>query len=217
MRSSARARGHLAVLDGSGLPAAVNGRSAGQPVVRVALDRGEWALALLGEDAQRTARRPARDVICGLGECRRHPAGQRYAIARTQPGVLDPWIGPAVLHHSSAGTVLYCPADQITAQAADALAAMAARASEFLRPEAACRVSVTRVGHRYLPTALHPAVATVRPSEITAYVCSRLITAELAAAIGLLCTAYVSHMAPPAPAGAGSAEESAAAPLLTCL
>ena len=215
MGSSARARGHLAVLDGSGLPAAVSGRSAVQPVERIALGPGEWAFVLPG-DAQRTARWPAGDAIRRLGDCRRHPPGQRYAIARTQPGVPASWSGPAVLHHSSAGIVLYCPADQITAQAADALAALAARAAEFLRPEPACQVSVMRVGHRDLPTALHPAVLTVRPSEVTAYVCSRLITSEVAAAMGLLCTAYVSHMAHSTPAGAGSSEQNAAGPLLTC-
>src|ERR1039457_2986200 len=81
MGSSARARGHLAVLDGSGLPAAVGGRSAVKPVERIALGPDEWALVLPG-DAQHAARWPAGDMIRGLGGCRRHPPGQRYATAR---------------------------------------------------------------------------------------------------------------------------------------
>src|SRR6202035_4373673 len=154
MTSPGRARAHLTVLHGSGLPADREDRPAGPAVAQITLGPGEWALTLPGEGTPREALLPARDLIRGLQSFHRAPAGKRCAIVRTQPGALASWIGPAVLHHSGAETVLYCPADQITVQAADALAALAARAAEFLRPAAAhagCQVSVTRVGHRHLP------------------------------------------------------------------
>jgi hypothetical protein len=199
-----------------GLPAGTRADSCGQAVARIALGPGEWVLVLLGGSNE--AHPPAREVIRGLEADSERLAGGRYAITRTQPGVLDPATGPAFLHHSRARTVIYCAADQITAQAADALAALAARAAEFM-PSAAdrsvCEASVTCVGHGQLPEALHPAVATVRPSEITAYVCSHLITRELAGALGVLCTAYARRLAHSGPQDAGTTACSLARPDMT--
>jgi len=203
MRSSGRAQVQLKVLDGITPPAGEPGGPGGpgprgSAVALIALDPGEWALVLRENGAQLPAGHAIREMLRGLQALHPVPTGRLWTIARAQPAVLAVGVGPAVLRHSRTETVLYCSADQITTQAAQSLAALAARATELFGPAAplfGCQVGFDRVRHRDLPVDLHPAVTTVRGSQVTAHVCSRLITYELAVAMGALCTAYAAHVA----------------------
>lgn len=199
MRSSEHARVHLKLIAGSHLTLPGAAGSSGSPVARIRLGPGAWALMLRGDHTRQPAPFVIRDLL-SLLECSDPcPSAERYRITRVRAAALAPSFGPALLHHSSSGTVLHCLADQITAQAAESLAAMAARIAEVVGPAApggSRQVSVTRVRHRDLPVDLHPVVTTVRGSQITAHVCSRLITYELAAAMSALGTAYAAFLAP---------------------
>jgi hypothetical protein len=169
------------------------GEPCGPEVVHVALGPGEWALMLTGGGDSRPAPLAVRDLLNRVMAAQQRPAGRRFLVERAEPAALGGWAGPAVLHHTSAETVMYCRADHITAQAADSLAALGARALEVLRPARApgesYKLSVVRASHGDLSADLHPAVATVRGLAITVHVCSRVVTHELADAMGTLYTA----------------------------
>ena len=219
MGSTVQDRAHLKLLNGGYQPPGLVADTFRLPVLRVPVGPGEWVLALLMDQPEPSAQLPTRDLLRRLKSSYSDhggypgPAGRRCVVIRARPNALDPGMGPAVLHHSGAETVLYCRADQITPQAAETLAALAARSAEVLGPSATkdnCNISVSRLRHRDLSVDLHPAVMTVRGRQVTAHVCSRLITHELAVAIGILCTAYARHVSswPPAPRLRWAAEPS---------
>lgn len=199
MEPTIQARAHLKLVDGDG----DRGRF-GSPVVRVPVGPGEWVLALLTDHTGPSAVLPTRELLsrlkCSAPSERGYqgPAGKQWLVKRVMPTAADPEIGPAVLHHSSDFTVLYCRADLITTHAAESLGGLGAHAARLLGLAAThgtCQVSVARVRHGDLPTDLHPAVMTMRGRQVTAHVCSRLITRELAAAMSTLCTAYAGYLA----------------------
>jgi hypothetical protein len=184
MRLAQPARVHLALLDGGGCPQGISG----SPAVRVWLGPGEWAL-MPGGRSRPLAPSVIRGVLRRLELSDAHRSGARYQITRVQPAVMVPWFSQALLHHTASRTVLYCRSDQIAPHAADCLAALATRTAEVVGSAAAqgsCQVSVARVRHCDLPAGLHPAVTTARGAQITAHVCSRLITHELTAAVNAI-------------------------------
>jgi len=192
MRSPQRAGAHLKLVRGEDCPAGIPG----SPVTRVSLGPGEWVLVPGGH----TLMPPViRDVLRGLELSDPGPPGARYRIMRVQPPAIVPWFGPALLHHTGSRTVLYCRSDQIAPQAAECLAALAARTAEVVGGAAAqssCQVRVVRVCHRDLPAGLHPALTTVRGSQVTAHVCSGLIDPGLAVVMSAMGAGFGSCLAP---------------------
>jgi hypothetical protein len=147
---------------------------------------GEWALvASAGEPPGPGAvRADLRSLAAGDW-----PPSSLMVIRRA---ALPLRLGVAVLHYCHGGTVVYCRPCDITADAADGLALLAARAATLPGPPPAGRgrprsVSVLlapcRDGHG--PAHLAAAVA---GGEATFVICDRLITARLAAALTVLGT-----------------------------
>jgi hypothetical protein len=140
-----------------------------------------------------------RDVLCGLQSSDPGRPGPRYRITRVQPMAIVPWFGPALLHHTGCQTVLYCRSDQIAPRAAECLAALAAHVAEVVGAAAApgsCQLRVARVGHHDLPIGLHPAVTTVRGSQVTAHVCARLLARGLAVVMSAMGDEFSRCLAP---------------------
>jgi len=192
MGSPQGARVHLKLLKGGNYAPSV----ADPPVTRVSLGPGEWVLAPGG----RTLMPPViRDVLRDLQLSDPGWPGPRYRITRVQPMAIVPWFGPALLHHTGCRTVLYCRSDQIAPRAAECLTALAAEAAEVVGGATApgnCQLRVARVSHRDLPTGLHPAVTTVRGSQVTAHVCARLIAHGLAVVMSTMGTEFSRCLAP---------------------
>ena len=204
MRLSQPGRVHLKLLNGNDYSPGISGSppaKTGSPPVRVWLGPGEWALVPGGHTRPLTPSM-IRDVLRRLELSDPDRSGARYRITRVQPTPELGWFGPALLHHTGSRTVLYCRSDQITPHTAQCLAALAARTTEVVGAAAAQgsgQVSLTRVRHCDLPAGLHPAVTTARGSQITAHVCSRLITHELTAAINAISAGLSNCAATPPP------------------
>ncbi len=149
---------------------------------------GAWALALLQGGAQAQARQLTLDLTAGLEPGTTAGAGA-CAVVRVPSGLMDPGLGPAVLHHARGKTAAYCAGDQIAQEAADMLAAFVSRAADVLGHSGpACggpTVRVVRLGDGEFG-ALRPAVAVARGGRLTVFVCAGLITAGLADALGTL-------------------------------
>ncbi len=157
------------------------------PVVRIDLACGQYALAVPPPGTALPAA-AARDAIWELtGACPAQAPGAPVTVARAAH--IRDELGPAVLVAGSARAVLYCPRGDITTAAAAALSALA---------------SAAPAPHQALPACLHPAFAASTPgsgsgqAQVTAHVCEHLISAGLAAALTMLCTAYAGPR--PAPA-----------------
>jgi len=147
-----------------------------------------WALALPPPGSALTPAL-ARAAAAGLAAGCPGPPPGLLAVARA--GQIDERLGRAVLIACRGHAVIYCPAPEITALAAAALAALGSRAAlAWPGPcPAGVRVRIARATHPSLRGCLHPAYISAPPG-ITAHVCENLISAELAAALGVLCTAY---------------------------
>lgn len=193
MRSRQGARVHLKILKGGDYPPG----GSGSPMTRVPLGPGEWAL-VPGGHTRLLSPAMIRDVLRGLELSDPIQSGERYRITRVQPAAMAGF-GPALLRHSGSQTVLYCQSDQIAPHAADCLAALAARTAKVIGEAAAegsCQVKVARISHRDLPADLHPAVTTVRGSEVTVHICARLIAHDLAAAMSAMGAEFGSFLVP---------------------
>ena len=169
------------------------------PVTRIGLGPGEWALALLPPRVQRREARPlVRDLVsgCDLGARAR---GGRCAVVRIPAEALAAdQLGQAVLHHALGRVTVYCPANQIAEETAQALALIASRAAGILAPaETGYEIGLVRVPHRELPAGVHPAQVETRPAAVTAYVCAETITQGLGDALALLSTACTTQLARP--------------------
>ncbi len=173
------------------------------PVVRIDLACGQYALAVPPPGTALPAA-AARDAIWELtGACPAQAPGAPVTVARAAH--IRDELGPAVLVAGSARAVLYCPRGDITTAAAAALSALASAAPGLAGPVAGpVRVRIARAPHQALPACLHPAFAASTPgsgsgqAQVTAHVCEHLISAGLAAALTMLCTAYAGPR--PAPA-----------------
>lgn len=191
MRLAQPARAHLKLLNGNDHSPGISGSPPAKsewPAARVWLGPGEWALVPGGRPRPLTPSM-LRDVLRRLDLSNPDRSGARYQITRVEPAAMPGLLGPALLHHAGSRTVLYCRSDQIAPHAADCLAALATRTVEVAGAavtQGSCQVSVTRVRHCDLPAGLHPAVTTACGSQITAHVCSRLITRELTIAINAI-------------------------------
>jgi rhodanese-related sulfurtransferase len=198
MNHPGAARGHLALVHGERQDR-TRGACAGLPgPVRLVLGGQEWVLALAAADTLPALRQPVRDLIRRT-RADEPPAcrGPRARIVRGGREVLDPRLGPAVVHHRGRQAILYCDSGQIRAQAAEALELLAARAASLARPgPGGIEVCVTRVPHQRL-AALHPAVVILRDGQIEAHVCARQMTGTMAQALGRLLTAYAQELAAP--------------------
>lgn len=160
---------------------------------------GRWALALPPPGSSLTPAL-ARAAAARLASSGPGPAPGPLAITRTR--LLDGRLGPAVLITRPGQVIIYCPAAEITARAAAALAALGSCAA--LAWPGPCppgsRIEVTRDPHPGMAGGRHPAYISAR-AGITAHVCANLISAELAAALSELCTAWARRpLAGPAPA-----------------
>jgi hypothetical protein len=106
-----------------------------------------------------------------------------------------------VLLYRRGQTVIHCPEPDISERAAGLLSALAGPALNLVltaAPGAAAQepnVTVIRKDHAQLPADdLHIASAEVRGRTITFTVCQNLISAGLADALGLLCTAHAREL-----------------------
>ncbi len=179
------------------------------PVVAIELASAGWALALPppGRALTSAAAAAVRDLAAaGPGL----PPDAPFILVRA--GRIDERLGPAVLVARPGRAVLYCPGGDITDVAARGLAALACAAAVMPWPGRGPGVPglrVARTPHPRLPGCLHPAyIRAPRPggrAGVTVHVCANLISAELAAVISALCTAYArirlpaAHCAVPAP------------------
>ncbi len=168
-----------------------------------------WALALPppGRALTSAAAAAVRDLAAaGPGL----PPDAPFILVRA--GRIDERLGPAVLVARPGRAVLYCPGGDITDVAARGLAALACGAAVMPWPGRGPGVPglrVARTPHPRLPGCLHPAyIRAPRPggrAGVTVHVCANLISAELAAVISALCTAYArirlpaAHCAVPGP------------------
>jgi hypothetical protein len=193
-------RGDQAVtaLVGGGQAAGASLASLG--VDRIGLGPGDWVLALLPGGlprpgpARRAVRQAARELMTSSQSGIPGRIGGGLAIVRVPSGAIDPRLGLAVLRRSAAGTVIYCPARQIAADAARTVTAFAGRSHQMTGPPAGGApgrlvVHMGRVDHERLPAALHPAVAVARGQDLTVWVCADLVTADVAGTFNALCAA----------------------------
>jgi hypothetical protein len=178
------------------------GRPGFRAVTRIWLEPEEWALALLPPGTSARAARPlVRRLVSGGRPCEGGWGG-RCAVVRVPAEALGGQLGPALFHHTRDQVTVYCPADQITEEAARALALIASRAAGILGPaEAGYEIGLVRVAHRELPDGRHPAQVETCGSTVTAYVCAATVTEDLADALGLLSTACASHLSSAASSG----------------
>jgi hypothetical protein len=171
------------------------GTAAARTVIRVDIGRAGWALAVPPAGLQAPPGRAWRRV--SSLPC-------RLTLARV-PGPADPRLGLAVLLHRRRETVICCPEDHITRRAAEVLPALAGQAFqdilgaggpvESLTGGTGPSVTVTRVHHCLRPADdRHVASLLACGRDVTIEVCHRLISAELADVLGLLCTAYASAL-----------------------
>lgn len=122
---------------------------------------------------------------------------RRLALVRV-PELAD-GLGQAVLLHRRGQTRICCLENHITDRAACVLSALAGQAllailggdadGSVTDPEP--RITVTRIGHSLRPADhRHVASADERSAPGALFVCSNLVSAELAGILGLLYTAY---------------------------
>ena len=199
----------------SGPPAAGDGQDGPRllpdpgPVVMIELASAGWALALPppGRALTSAATAAVTDLAAaGPGL----PPDAPFILVRA--GRIDERLGPAVLVACPGRAVLYCPGGDITDVAARGLAALACAAA--VMPWPGPRPGRARPPGRAYPSPapagmpaprLHQGAAAGRPRGVTVHVCANLISAELAAVISALCTAYArirlpaAHCAVPAP------------------
>ena len=105
---------------------------------------------------------------------------------------VDPRLGLAVLHHRHGRTAVYCRQQDMAEPAAVAMSRVAGP-SDALLVRAAWRngpphVRVALRDHALVPASLHPVVALARPPRVTLYVCSRMLSAEMATVLSALGT-----------------------------
>jgi hypothetical protein len=155
-------------------------------VVRVGLGPSQWALV-----AQPAGLQLLRPPPALAGPFIRPLPGQ-FALVPI-PWLPDPRLGTAVLFYRRGETLIYCPARHITDRAAEILSALADEALAVVlrrgHPEPC--LTVTREVCSELPAdRSHVASAELRGCDIVFLVCSRLISAEFADTLGLLCTAH---------------------------
>jgi hypothetical protein len=165
-------------------------------VVRVDLRPSEWGLVLQqpGLPVRRPAPRPSGLFV--------PPLPGRFAFIRVSEPV-DPRLGVAVLLYQRGHTLICSSGQYITERAACVLSVLAGRALDLVlrtsqdasaaNPD--LRMAVTRIEHSLLPEDdRHVASASACGGNIEFRVCSSLITADLADAVGLLCTAHAKDL-----------------------
>jgi hypothetical protein len=176
------------------VPAAVT--STGTGVVCLALGLSEWALLV---PPGRT--RPPRHLPGILADPYVRPLPRQAELVLRDPGAIGPDLGPAVLHYRRGHTRIFCPSDKIAAPAARVVSALTGQVIGGMAGPGP-RVSVQPVSHSLLPRP--PAIAVMLGRDFTILVCADLIAADLAAVLGLLCTAHVACLGQSGP-NAGSA------------
>ena len=188
--SGARGRRSLAAVP------AGRAEAAASTVVRVDLGPAEWALVVQPAGQQGSLPAPAGPArpSVSLLPC-------RFTLARALPACPGPQLaGTAVLLHRHGHAVMCCPENHITDRAALVLSALADRAlCEFVGPGvsngAADRrpsMTFTRIKHSRRPADDHHVASAELAGgcDVTFDVCHRVMSAELADVLGLLCTAY---------------------------
>ena len=167
---------------------AQHGAAAPGSVVRVDLGPSHWAL--VSQPAGLQVKLPPPDragpFIC--------PLPGRLALVRV-PRLADLRLATSVLIYRRGQTLIYCPQADITDRAACVLSALTGQVLDMVITgggEAGLHMTVDRIDHSQLP-ADHRHVASVEVragGDIVFSVCSGLISARLAEALGLLCTAH---------------------------
>lgn len=152
-------------------------------VACVALGLSEWALLIPPHRGG-----PPRHLPEILADPFIRPLPGRPELVLCTPGVIAPEMGPAVLHYRHGQTRIYCPSDAIAVPAARVLSALIGQLIGGVAGPGP-RVSVQPVAHDDLPR--HPAAAVILGSDVTILPCANLISGELAAVLGPLCTAHI--------------------------
>jgi hypothetical protein len=125
----------------------------------------------------------------------------RFTLARALSACPGPQLtGRAVLLHRHGHALMCCPENHITDRAALVLSALADRAlCEIIGPGASNGAAgpepsmrFTRIKHSRRPADDHHVASAelARGRDVTFDVCHRVLSAELAGVLGLLCTAY---------------------------
>lgn len=174
------------------VPAQRGAAAAADSVVRVDLGPSHWALVSQPAGLQVKLPLPGRagPVIC--------PLPGRVALVRV-PELADLRLATAVLIYRRGQTLIYCAEADITDRAACVLSALTGQVLDMVIAGGAgpgLRVTVDRVDHCQLP-ADHRHVASVEVrtgGDIVFFVCSGLISARLAGALGPLCTAHARNL-----------------------
>jgi hypothetical protein len=116
-------------------------------------------------------------------------------VVRVPAEAIDPVLGLAVLHHRPAGTLVYCPENQISGEASESVGLFVTEALRRAAPAphgvaGALAVQLTRVEHTLFASLLHPVVAELRGRELTGWVCADQVTERAAAVLSALCAAH---------------------------
>jgi len=174
--------------------------AAGGNVIRDVLSAAEWVMAAPPHGpavTPRVLRTSALRLLASVPPATRSRRDWQFACV--PESLIDACLGVAVLHYRRGQTVAYCADTQVTSRAAEALSALASRASELASnaPPAGSgrQVTVDPVSHARLPASLHPAIAIQNGPDISFLVCSELITARLAMTLSLLASAQARYLA----------------------